>query len=368
MGGKSKAPKPPDYTEVAAASKEAAQLSYKLGQEQLAWAKEQYGKDSAITGRIIDSFLTDMDDNSEAARADRARYEEIFQPLEGDLAEEARSYATPERRDLEMGRAQANVAQQFSQARESAKTELESYGINPSATRFAALDVGMRANEAAAKAAAGNQASQMVDATGRALRSEAINVGRGYPGQIAGTYNTALAAGSGAGGTTLNQTQSGANTMGTGPQYMGLGNNAVGQWGNTLNMGYQNQLSAWEANQKASSGWGSALGLIGGIAMGFDDGGPVPEGAIPAGPGGSPGGAVPVGASPTQGRAIDDVPARLTPGEFVVPKDIVSWKGEEFFQKLIQKSREAKTDEGNARPDVRAAIPTAPTFQSRALH
>ncbi len=369
MGGKSKAPAPPNYKEVAAASKEAAQLSYKLGKEQLDWAKEQYALDSSVTGKIIDSFLTDQEDNSEAARADRARYEEIFQPLEGDLAEEARSYSSPERRDLEVGRAQSNVAQQFSQARESAKTELESYGINPSATRYAALDMGMRANEAAAKAAAGNQASQMVDATGRALRSEAINVGRGYPGQIAGTYNTALAAGSGAGGMTLNQTQSGANTMGTNAQYMGLGNQAVGTWGNTLNMGYQNQLSAWEANQKASSGWGSALGLVGGLAFGFDDGGAVPtEGAIPMPAGQGPGGAVPAGASPTQGRAIDDVPARLTPGEFVVPKDIVSWKGEEFFQKLIQKSREAKTDEGNARPDVRAAIPTEPTYQSRAIH
>lgn len=349
MGGKNEAPAPPDYSGVAAASKESAQLSYKLGSEQLAWAKEQYGKDSKITGKVIDQFLADQAENSANAREDRARYESIFQPLEADLAKEAKDFATPERKDLEVGRAQAGVGQQFTQAREQAKSELESFGINPSSTRFAALDIGMRANEAAAKAGAGNQASEYVDAKADALRSEAINVGRGYPGQIAGAYQTALQAGSGATAGQLGTTASGASTMGTAPTYMGLGNQAVGTWGNTLNMGYQNQLSAWQANQQASSGWGSALGLIGGIATSFLAEG----GAVPA----TPTGAVPVSASPTRGAAIDDVPAKLTPGEFVVPQDVVSWKGEEFFQKLLAKSREDKASPDNARPDVRQAIP-----------
>jgi len=348
MGGKNSAPAPPDYSELAAVSKEQAELSYKLGQDQLAWAKEQYGKDSAITSKVVDQFLSDMQDTSANAQKDRARYEQIFQPLEQDLAKEATDYATPERRDLEVGRAQSNVGQQFTQAREQAKSELEGYGINPSSTRFAALDVGMRANEAAAKAAAGNQASENVDATQRALRSEAINVGKGYPGTIAQSYATSLGQGNSAGNQTNAGTMTGAQTMGTAPQYMAAGNQAVNTWGNVLNTGYQNQLSAWQANQQASSGWGSALGLIGGIATSFlADGGvaPTPEEAQ---------GAVPVAASPTGGRAIDDVPARLTPGEFVAPKDVVAWKGEEFFQKLIKKSREDMAHPSNARPDVRA--------------
>lgn len=363
MGGKSKAPAPPDYSELAAASKEAAQLSYALGKEQLAWAKEQYGKDSAITSKVVDQFLSDMSKTSANAQKDRARYEQIFQPLEEDLADEAASYATPERRDLEVGRAQSNVGQQFTQAREQAKSELESYGINPSATRFAALDIGMRANEAAAKAAAGNQASTNVDNTARALRSEAINVGKGYPGSIAQSYASSLGQGNSAGGQQLAGTASGAQTMGTAPQYMGIGNQAVGTWGNVLNTGYQNQLSAWQANQQASSGWGSALGLIGGIAMGLADGGSVPDTqggtAIPVE---GPGGAVPVAASPSGGAAIDDVPAKLTPGEFVTPQDVVRWKGEEFFQKLIKKSREDMAHPENATPAVHA-IPVDQTAQ-----
>lgn len=368
MGGKSSPPPPPDYSQLAAASKEAAELSYKLGKEQLDWAKEQYGKDSAITSKVVDQFLSDMQDTSANAQKDRARYEQIFQPLEEDLAKEAQDYATPERRDLEVGRAQSNVGQQFTQAREQAKSELESYGINPSSTRFAALDVGMRANEAAAKAAAGNQASQNVDATQRALRSEAINVGRGYPGTIAQSYATSLGQGNSAGGQTLAQTASGAQTMGTTPQYLGAGNQAINTWGNVLNTGYQNQLSAWQANQQASSGWGSALGLIGGIITAFEDGGPVPEGqAIPTDPSNGTGGPVPAAASPSGGRAIDDVPARLTPGEFVTPKDVVAWKGEEFFQKLIAKSREDMSNPKHARPEVKAIPVDQGAQRSQAL-
>lgn len=355
MGGKSSAPEPPDYSELAAASKEAAELSYKLGKEQLDWAKEQYGKDSAITGKVVDQFLADMATTSGNAAKDRARYEQIFQPLEEDLAREADEYATPERRDMEVGRAQAGVGQQFTQAREQAKSELEGYGINPSATRFAALDIGMRANEAAAKAAAGNQAGLNVENTGRALRSEAINVGKGYPGSIAQSYASSQGQGNSAVGNNLATTGSGAATMGTAPQYMGIGNQAVGTWGNVLNTGYQNQLSAWQANQNASSGWGSALGLIGGIATSFiAEGGEVPTADAANAAALDVQGRVPVAASPSGGAAIDDVPARLTPGEFVVPQDVVRWKGEEFMQKLIKKSREDKASPDNATPDVRA--------------
>lgn len=364
MGGKSSAPAPPDYSELAAVSKESAELSYKLGKEQLDWAKEQYAKDGAITGKVVDQFLSDMSDTSANAQKDRARYEQLFQPLENDLATDAATYASPEKKDLEVGRAQANVGQQFTQAREQAKSELEGYGINPSATRFAALDIGMRANEAAAKAAAGNQASEAVDATGRALRSEAINVGKGYPGQIAGAYGTSVAQGNSAGGQQLATTGSGAATMGTGAQYMGLGNQAVGTWGNVLNTGYQNQLSTWKANQEASSGWGSALGIVGGIIAGLAEGGTVPDtGGGSALPVDGPGGAVPVAASPSSGAALDDVPAKLTAGEFVAPQDVVRWKGEEFFQKLIKKSREDMGHPDNARPAIHA-LPVEQTQQA----
>ena len=359
MGGKSSAPPPPDYTPIANASKEAAEISAKVAREQLAWAKEQYASDKGITDRVVDQFLDTQETNSINAAKDRARYERIYQPLEDSLAADARSYSSDERKDLEMGRAQASVSQQFDSARDNAARKLESFGVDPTSTRYAAIDMGMRAQQAATSAAAGNQAAQMVDATGRALRSEAINVGKGYPGQIAQTYNTALASGTGAVNSTLAQTASGANTMGTSAQYMGLQNQSLGTWGNALNMGYQNQLAAYKAENEANdmSGWGSALGSLGAAAITkFEDGGSVDDA--------TPGGAIPVGASPTGGKAVDDVPAQLTVGEFVVPKDVAAWKGEEYFQKVIEQSRKAK-GEATAKPSVGMAPQQAPTFVSR---
>lgn len=360
--GKPKAPAPPDYSGVAAANEKSAKMAYDLGQQQLQWAKDQYASDKGTYDKIVDGFITDMDKTSANAASDRSFYEQNFQPLEKDLANDAANYDTTDRRNREMGAAQAGVAQQFDAQRDNAQKELEAYGIDPSSTRYAALDIGLRTTQAAAQAAAGTAANNRVEDTGRALRSEAINVGKGYPGQIASSYGTSAQMGNGAAGITGQSTQVGAGTMGTNTQYMGLGNQAVGQWGNTLNQAYSNQLDAFKANQSASSGWGSALGLIGGIAgkaFGLADGGAVPDPRDV--------GAIPDHLSPSGGAAKDDVPANLNVGEFVIPDDAVSWYGEKHMYNLIEKSRneraEAQQTTG-AIPDHSTPQKGAPVLQS----
>jgi hypothetical protein len=359
MGGKASPPAPPDYSGVAAASEKSAELSYKYGQEQLAWAREQYASDREITDKVVNMSMDMARQNQTAAMEDRARYKAKYQGLEDKLISEAESYASPERRQLEVGKAQASVAQQFDQQRAAAMQNLQDYGVDPTSGRGQGIDTMMRTAQGAATAAAGNQATAMVDATGRALRSEAINIGKGYPGQIAGQYGTALQGGNLAVNSQLAATASGANTMGTAAQWQGLGNQAVGTWGNTLNQSYQNQLGAYNAANQGSSGWGSAIGAGLGLATKLlpmiAEGGTVPA---------TDGGDVPDQASPTRGAAIDDVPARLTAGEFVVPKDVAAWKGEEFFQKMIDNSRKAK-GEATAKPTMAIGVAEEPTYVSR---
>lgn len=361
--GKQKAPKAPDYSQIAAASEKAAKYQFDLGKEQLAWAKEQYATDKATYDKIINGFLADQDETSRAAAEDRAFYKQNFQPLEQTLADEAKSYDTTERREREMGAAQAGVAQQYDAQRENAQRELEAYGIDPTSTRYAALDIGMRTAQAAAQAAAGTAANNRVEDVGRALRSEAINVGRGYPGQVASSYGTASQMGSGAGQLTGQATSVGGQTMGTAPTYFGGSNASLGTWGNTLNMSYQNQLDRWKANQSASSGWGSALGLIGGIAgkaFGLADGGAVPDPREV--------GAIPEEMSPSGGETVDDVPANLNVGEFVIPDDVVSWYGEKHMYGLIEKAAKERAmaqQATGAIPEVSEAIPGAPALQTQ---
>lgn len=364
--GKQKAPPAPNYDKIAAASEKAAQLQYDLGKEQLQWAKDQYAKDGVKYDKIIDAFMDDMDETSAAAAEDRAFYKANFQPLEKALAKEATGYDTVQRRQKEMGAAQAGVAQQFDAQRENAQRELEAYGIDPSSTRYAALDIGMRATQAAAQAAAGTAASNRVEDVGRALRSEAINVGRGYPGQVASSYGTASQMGGGAGQLTGQATTVGGNTMGNPQGYFSGGNQSLNTWGNTLNMSYQNQLDRWKANQSQSSGIGSALGLIGGIAgkaFGLAEGGMVPEGA----PDPRQVGAIPEEMSPSGGEATDDVKANLNVGEFVIPDDVVSWYGEKHMYGLIEKAakeREQAMATTGAIPEVGEALPGAPVLQT----
>jgi hypothetical protein len=334
------APPAPDYTPIADAQKKMAQQQNAMSMEQFEWAKKVYGENKEITDKVVAGFLKTQERNDANAIADRERYERIYQPLEDDLAQEARDYASPERREREMGKAQANVAQQFGAARVNAQRNLEAFGIDPEDTRYAALDIGFRAQQAAAAAGAGNQASDMVDATGRALRSEALNIGKGYPGQIAGTYNTALQAGSGANQQGLATTNSGANTMGTGVQWGAqAGSNYTGA-ANTMNMGFQNQLSAAKYNQDAQGQWmtlaGAGLGAGTKLATaglwGVADGGAID------------GGHVPEQVSPSRGVEVDDVPARLNVGEFIMPEEAVRWYGEEKFHKMIVKAREDKEE------------------------
>ena len=330
MGGKSSAPSPPDYGPLIKANEKTSAFAMKLAQDQWDWARKVYDENKGLMTDTNTSFLKSMEDARIASEEDRQRYKNIYQPQEDRMVHDLQTYDTPERRDKETGAAQANVAQQFQGARDQATAQLESYGVNPSATRFAAMDKGMRVQEAMGKAAAGTNAATSVEDKGRALRAAAIDIGKGYPGSYTAAGQLGINAGGQAQQGTNQAYQTGAQAMGTGPEWLGGSNQALGNWGSALNNQYTNQLGQFNANQSASSGWGSALGMLGGMALkhwGFDDGGAVsPE------------------MSPSRGAVEDDVPAAVNVGEFVVPADTVSWLGEKHFHKLTEKAREERAE------------------------
>lgn len=362
-------PPAPDYSPIINAQAEQARYATQLAKEQFEWGKQIYAENKGVTDAINQRFMSSMDEQLGSAREDRERYETTFQPVEDRFVADAEAYDSPERRDLMRGRARAQVAQDFDAQRQNSMRELESFGINPGAVRYAGLDIGVRTAQAATEAAAANQADLQTEDRGLALRREAIALGQRLPGQSQAEYSGAGQAGVSGANTALATTASGANVMGTGSQWFGAGTNTLAQQAATTNTGFQNQLDAYKADAESSSGFGQALGLGLGIAAkktGFLAGG----GAIPM-PGMDNGEGmamdvpeqVPAEASPSGGKAIDDVPARLTPGEFVIPVDVAQWYGEEKLQKLIQKAREAKKG-APAKPQMRQAVPTAPTFNS----
>lgn len=389
--GKPSAPPPPDYTPLAQASEAQLGLATKqfeaqnaqsdkqfgLQQDALNWAKGTYAADKATNDQVIAQQLATQKASADNAAKAQGRYESVYQPLEDQAVHESQTYDTPENQQLHAGSAMAGVAQQFQQQRVAAAQNLESFGVDPSSTRYAALDIGTRTNQAAAQAAAGQTAIQQTQDTARQLRANAINVGRGLPSDINAGNQTAIQAGNSGANVGLATTASGASTMGTSTQYGALGNQsangatnaigagtgAIGAWGGALNNGYSNAMQGYTANQNSSSGIGSALGLAASFIPGLAEGGAVP--GIATHEGATNGGAVPNSTSPSRGKAVDDVPARLTAGEFVLPRDVVQWKGEEFYQKHIAKAREDRdqTTKAKARP---MAVPMQPAaFSSR---
>ena len=56
------------------------------------------------------------------------------------------------------------------------------------------------------------------------------------------------------------------------------------------------------------------------------------------------GGRIPISASPTNSKTgvKDDVPIRVSGGEYVIPKHIVEAKGTEFFDSMLSKYTEEK--------------------------
>jgi hypothetical protein len=376
-----------------------------MEREQFDYFKQQNERDRAALQPVIEAITANQQQNAAFSKDLQDRYKSVYQPLENQLISDANSYASPERKNLEMGRAMALVSGQMEGQRRSSIRNLESFGIDPTAARYAGLDANFRAMSGANSAAAGNIASQNVDDTARKLRSEAIAIGQAYPGNANNASNSSVNAGNSAAGNTLNLTNTAANTTGTPDKYASAGlqanSNATSAINsgtaalNSMNSAYGNMYNNNNNMYNQSSGWGSLLGLVGGAAIGGMAGGPAGaiagagkalfSSATPGRSDGIPlptrvvggagdlpvktfynaeGGTIPDIASPTGGSAIDDVPARLTAGEFVVPKDVATWKGEEFFQKLIEQSRKAKQG-AVAKPEVGVAPQQPPTFVSR---
>jgi hypothetical protein len=317
------APDAPDYDAMAKASEESARFAYKASQDQLQWARDQWGDQKRLLDKTLGVQTGIMQEQWDQAKTDRSRYESIYQPLEDNLTKEFQTYASPERIDLERGRAQAAVQQSFDAQRQNATRQLEQYGIDPSQTRSQALDRNARVQLVAQQAGQSNQAQARTEAVGRALRTEALNIGRGYPSQVAGSYSGAIQAGNSAVGNSNATVGSGVGSMGTGQGWAGVGQAGTMNQANITNMGFQNQLSAFDARQ--SSGAMAGIGQLAGVglgvagAMSFEDGGHVRTDG-----------------SPTPGPS-DTVPALLAPDEFVIPEDVVRRKGTEFFDKLIAK-------------------------------
>jgi hypothetical protein len=243
----------------------------------------------------------------------------------------AMTYSSPQRIASEMGRAQAGVMQGAEAGRQNAIKDLQSFGIDPSSGRYAALDQASRVMSGAAAAGAGNQQREATMATGAGMQQAAMG---------ASLQNLQTGYGAAAGANALLNTASQLKYSPLGSMGGGTSESA----GTSSSTGGSTSLS--RSINDARSG---SIGAHGGGAAGGDvSGGDRPRiGAEPL-DGGDPtsGGFVSHELSPSAGAQVDDVQARLNAGEFVIPKDVAAWKGQEFFYKLMAQARKMRAVAG----------------------
>jgi len=361
MGKKSDPPPGPDYKALLALTDKYAKKNDKLQREYLKFQESSYADQKAISDQINAIQLPAMEDEAAMSQQMRDRYREMGIPFEDEYLDTITNWDSEERRDNRAGQAQAGVGMASDAAREAEIRKLESYGIDPSQTRSAALDSNLRFQEAVSKAAAGNNERNAVEREGISLGGEAVNIYKGMPAQSAQSLATATGAGQTAFGN--------SNALGNfGTQgYMNASNmnasnaNMYNSAYNTSGSLYANDLNKWELEQKYSTG--AAIGKLAGTALGAAsgaggfgglfsaEGGPVPHAAEGGPPQiGQPqpqqGGQPQQMAAPrpqSQGIPSDNEPIMVTPGEFIIPDDVARWEGEKSLQKMINKARDDRT-------------------------
>jgi len=357
-----KVPQAPDYSPMINAYNAIAQHATGMGQQAYDWAKGQVANNQGITDAVTKGDLDTSSTFNNAAKNSLGNSQANIDDATGYLRNERDRYLNPTYQQSDMGAAEATTGQAFDAARNSSIQELESFGVNPGATRFAGLDTGVRLQKAAAQAAAGTQAAttdrQMADQANAQLLGE----GNTEAGQAATNAGVGTSAGGAGAATGLAQTASGANVLGTDLAWTGAGTNALSGAVNAQNTGFQNTATSDKLSNDSSSGIGSILGYISGnatkAAMTMAEGGAIPDAAS--------GGMLPPAASPSGGAVTDDIPAsapghpniRLNGGEVIIPKDVAGWMGDKFFADLIGKARKAMPNgqQQQGRPNFGPAV------------
>lgn len=231
------------------------------------------------------------------------------------MMRDSMSYASPQRIKQEMGMAQSGVMMGAEAGRQNAERDLQGMGIDPSSGRYAALNNASQVMAGASAAGAGNQQRMATEAQGSAMRNAATS---------ASLQNQQIGYGA---SNAMNQ------LLGTGMQlqYSPLGTRSysAGQSSAENTSATDTQSSATNASNSYGTGpssfGSSSSGMKEQIVNQWAEGGDVPEEL-----------------SRSDGQVQDDVPANLTAGEFIIPKDVVDWKGKEFFYKLMAQARKIR--------------------------
>lgn len=254
----------PDYSPLADASKESAEIMAGLGRDQMAEGKRQFDETRTALAPVMQAQLGIMQD-SRAQGADYYNYmKDTFRPVEQSLVKDANEFNTTAAKEQFSRKAVADL--ESAQANELAQSNraMASMGINPNSGRFASANraSGLRAAADRANVATGSRLQ--AEAMGTQKKMDAIAIGKGMAGFSSDANRTALSAGSGYSGSQMAPGQAYMNSMGMGANTIGAGRQmAQSGLGGVLN----SQTNVYGADTGGASGMQNAGALMGGVAQ-----------------------------------------------------------------------------------------------------
>lgn len=268
------APAPdPQIGSAALKQAETGQQWLEFSKDAFAISQERQKELDDITKKIAGQQIEAADAQFGWAKADRARYEGTFKPIEDDFIKEASTYGSKEKQDAAAAEARGDVLTSAALQREAAAREAISLGANPNSGRFAGISRAGELGTALGAAGAANNARTTQRDKGMALKADVANLGRGLPAQSAQAAALGLNAGGSAAGLygAANQ-QFIASTGVMGQGFKGAMAGYAGQ-ADALNKQYSTQVDAWKtqvmAENQANAGIWSGLGTIAGLGFKF---------------------------------------------------------------------------------------------------
>ncbi len=388
MSGGAKIPSAPNLSGNVAQANQTAATATSDASQQLNTAK-QYNENAQSNLANVTGTSNHMANQiGQQASNNIQQYGSTFAPLQAQQASQAQAYGGSANVQRLQGMAVAGANSADQAARSNSAAALAGEGVDPASIHGAALDRQNSVTGAGQVAAAGTQSAVNTMNTSNQLVNQANQLGMQVGQQ--GTQGAATAAGVSAGGQqSLNQTNAtGIGNLGAANSYLNTANNANAGAVSAANTGFGEQEQQYQNQQQQQNSTMAGIGAIAGGAMSFMAGGgmvkpiggigPAGHMAIPMAHSGlpvvkgsvRPRQAIPMSFEPmdaggpvtqkgalppgTFGNTTDRKPAMLTPGEFVMPKDIVQHLGTEKLHKMIDSTRE-KANQRRAIP-----IPYAP--------
>ncbi len=344
MGKSAKPPPPPDTSRFTAGLERQAAESQEWARQMWQTGQEEWGRLQKWSQQYMGAALPAMEEAFGWASEQRDRFNEYVMPQMQSLFSEAETYASKEEEMRQRAAAVQDVKSATEAQRESQLRKLEGYGIDPSETRYQALDKQAGVAEAAASALAANQAGERTKEIGRTLRSEAIDVGSRFLDDATRSAQT----GAQVGGQAMSGASQAAGTGATVAQgaipYTASASRDLDTAAGIVDTSYGRQIDYADARNRAAR---QDFDMWSGIGSGLMAWNPIGKHFKPTGTGAAEGGPITAPGGPT-----DDASAiPISDGEYVIPADVVRKLGTNHFDKLIEK------ETGRPPPSQKQAIP-----------